>query len=244
MDSQSTANSSQVAPAAASPQETDTLKQLRAFLSKHSDLDVLRHWSTDPLPGAPIILDEAVGVFPDLEWYDNSRMPNVPSKITKVGLTIFPMTALQQCKSPADFSTRIKQAEVFHLRILDNCHMRNKSHGFEDAEKNSLYCKTRFIAEDEVQQIFVDILNNQKTKDGSKAPVILVGHGWNHDEEQLKKHWKFNINKLDSVVYKVHTLAKPAQQAGIIPVPDRAAGQSNPKFDDMLAGFGIDLDGL
>ncbi|CAO2655017.1 Nn.00g117500.m01.CDS01 [Neocucurbitaria sp. VM-36] len=221
MSHQTSINTNQLTLDATSFQGRDEFNQLRAFLSQYTDLEVMRHWSSNPLPGAPAILEDAVGIFPDLEWFDNTLMPNVASKITEIGLAVCPMTALRQCNSPTEFSTVIEQSSVFHIRILDNCHMRNKSRGFEDAEKNSLYCGTRFLAEDEAQRIFVNFLNSQKTKDGRNAPVLLIGHGWNKDEEQLRKHWKLNVTKLDCVVYKVLTLARPVQAAGIIPVLDR-----------------------
>lgn len=56
----------------------------------------------------------------------------------------------------------------------------------------------------------------------------------------MKEHWKLKMSKLDCVVYKVMTLSKPAQQAGIIPKPNRKLEGKAPRFDNMLASFGVD----
>tara|TARA_R110002003_G_scaffold814_2_gene21544 strand:+ start:2928 stop:4304 length:1377 start_codon:yes stop_codon:yes gene_type:complete len=222
-------------------------QEIRDFLGPHTDLQVLRHFTTHPLPNAPPGLERAVGIAPDFEWHSqnpNNIIPQLEGKITQVGYTVFPMCALRECKKPADFPALLKKASIAHIRVQDNCHLRSKARIFVNTECNSLYAPTRFIEEEEVKTIFKDLLDNQLLEDGSKAPVIIIGHGWEHDELQIKNQWKMKLSKLDSVVYKVFSLAKLAAQAGIIPFPDRHLGQTYPKFDSLLAGFQIDMTGM
>jgi hypothetical protein len=39
----------------------NTCKGARDFLPEYKDIDVLRHWTIAPIPGAPAILDRAIG---------------------------------------------------------------------------------------------------------------------------------------------------------------------------------------
>ena len=244
MANQNTSKTLKQTSSTMSHQEKTELQELRAFVSKHTDLEVMQHFSNKPLPEAPRILNDAVAVFPDLEWFDNRQMLKAPQKITEVGYTVLPLIALQHCKSPEDFPALIKKAAVYHIRVLENCHIRNKAEAFKDAEKNSLFCPTRFVAEAEAKRIFANTLNTQTMKNGRRAPVIVVGQGWNHDVTMLKNEWQFNINKLDGVVHTIKSLGTLAQQAGIIPKPDKSLGQKLPKFDELLAGFGVQIEGL
>lgn len=79
--------------------DTSVFKDLNAFLNKHTSLNVLRHFTDSRLPHAPGLIDDAVGVFPDLEWFDNSNRPQVPQKITELGLATLKMSALRLQKS-------------------------------------------------------------------------------------------------------------------------------------------------
>jgi hypothetical protein len=241
-------NDTQDALAAVSFVYPKSLQGARDFLAKHKDIDVLRYYTTDPISGAPAILDHAVGVAPDLEWYSAAPKAKITeqleNKITQVGWTVFPMSALKDCKSPEDFPRLIKKAAVYYIRVIDTCHLRSKAKVLLDAEYNPLYCPTRFVSKEEAKSIFKDVLDNQILEDGSKAAVILIGHAWDHDEANLKKDWSFSVGKLDSIVYKVFSLAKLAVQAGIIPAPSKALGESLMILDVMLERFQVDMTGI
>jgi hypothetical protein len=92
--------------------DPNTYKNARAFLAKHKDIEILRHWTTAPIPGAPAILDHAIGVALDLEWHpenQNHPTPEIDGKITQIGYTVFLMSALSDCRGPADFSTLLRR---------------------------------------------------------------------------------------------------------------------------------------
>jgi hypothetical protein len=249
------------------------------------------------------MLDEAVAVFPDLEWFNNDRRPYVPQKmsrfgvspaptfhllatthlkelrlsrlalftvtyldklsiasatqpqfnpsilpthvpqqkITELGFTVPHMSELRKCKMPAEFKTIFAKAQKFHIRIAEHCHLRNDELGLKDAEQHSLYCETRFVSEEDTKKIFIDFPSNIWTKDGHLAPVILVRHGWNNDEDKVIDHWNLRPSKLPGVVKTVKSLARLAQQVFIIPASDYAAGKPNPKIEEMLTDFGVDF---
>ncbi|KAF1832992.1 hypothetical protein BDW02DRAFT_580780 [Decorospora gaudefroyi] len=229
MSAQPTVNGAQKSPVAMSLERLEKFQALSEFLKNCSDLEVLRHLAgLKLLPGAPAILEMAMLVFPDLEWFNSKSNTNVPDKITEIGYATVPVAALRDCKGPDDFPALLKEAAVYHIRVLENCHMRNK--GFNGSKTAG---------------IFKDVLNNYVAENGQRVPVILAGHAWHNDEEHLKKEWNLRLNKLTSVVRKVENLAMLARQADIIPVLNKAAGESNPKFDTLLEGFGVDnVEGL
>jgi hypothetical protein len=222
----------------------NTCKGARDFLPEYKDIDVLRHWIIAPIPGAPAILDHAIGVAPDLEWHPDNAAPEIKDKITQIGYTVFPMSALSDCQGPADFSALLKKASIMYIRVIENCHLRTTMPKFKDSEKNSLFCPTRFVAQADAKTVLEDVLNNQTLEDGSKAPVILIGHRWKSDISQLKKEFKLSVPKLERVVCTIESLARLAEQADIIPASDRALGERLPDFDTMLEdGFKINLAG-
>jgi hypothetical protein len=131
-----------------------------------------------------------------------------------------------------------------YIRVIENCHPETAHPKFKDTERNSLFCPTRFVAQADAKAVPQDVLDNQTLEDGSKAPVILIGHGWNFDEHALKKEFNLSTPKLEGIVFEIKSLGRLAEQAGIIPAPQKALGESYPNFDHMLeAGFMINLAG-
>jgi hypothetical protein len=59
------------------------------------------------------MLDEAVGVFPGLKWFNNERRRFVSQKITELGFTVLPISELRNCKTPADFKAILAKAQKF-----------------------------------------------------------------------------------------------------------------------------------
>jgi hypothetical protein len=154
------------------------------------------------------------------------------------------MSALSDCQGPADFSALLKKVSIMCVRVIENCHFRTTMPNFKDTEKNSLFCPTRFVAQADAKTVLEDVLNNQTLEDGSKAPVIPVGHGWKSDVAQLNKEFKLSVPKLERVFCTIESLARLAEQADIIPAPHRTLGERLPDFDTMLEyGFEIDLAG-
>lgn len=137
----------------------------------------MQHFWNKPLPNAPSPLEKAIGIPPDLEWYDNSENSKIPQKITELGVCALPMMALRDCKDPDGFLTLLKQVKAIYIRLLENFHMRNMNFAFKDAEKYSLFRETRFVPEAEARRILVEMLDGQMTEDGYRAPVIFFGQG-------------------------------------------------------------------
>jgi len=157
----------------------NTLEGVKAFCKGRKALDLVRSFSTTPIPGAPAKWDDTLGICLDLEWYN--QPPDKPMEIiNEGGLVVFPMKKLRGCKSPNDFEDLIRNFAVHHLRIVETCHMRNKGKDkfgipFGDTELNPRFCQTRFVTKSEAQAVLVQFLDNQRCDDGSKRPVIFFG---------------------------------------------------------------------
>jgi hypothetical protein len=236
----------QNALAAKTLQEPETFETARAFLKQYTDLEILRHWTTSPLPGAPAILDNTIGVAPDLEWHSQNKddiIPELEGKITQVGYAIFPMATLLDCKAPADFAPLLKKVAIHYIHVIENCHLRMTGKKFVNTEKHPLFCSTRLVSEADVKDHLVQVLDKQILTNGSKAPVVLIGHGWQNDEIRMKEEWKLRIPKLDSIVAKVDSLGRMAAQAGLVLMSNRLLGISFPNLDTILQNFGVNLDG-
>ncbi|KAI4934214.1 hypothetical protein J4E85_002070 [Alternaria conjuncta] len=222
----------------------NTLEGVKAFCKGRKALDLIRSFSTTPIPSAPAKWDDTLGVCLDLEWY-NQPPDNPMEIINEGGLVVFPMKKLRSCKNPSDFENLIRNFAVHHLRIVETCHMRNKGKDkfgipFGDTELNPRFCQTRFVTKSEAQAVLVQFLDNQRCDDGSKRPVIFFGQGLNNDERQLKEQWNLNTAKLDSIVLTIRSLGALASHAGIVAAPDKERGESLPRFVELLRGFQVD----
>lgn len=124
---------------------------------------MLRHWANHPLPNAPKILEDAVGVAPDLEWLKqdpkNKIVDQIEGKITQIGWTVFPMSILKECRTPAEFPALIKKAAIYYVRVMENCHLRAKEYFLKDTETIPLYCPTRLVLEDEAKAVLSGVLD-------------------------------------------------------------------------------------
>jgi hypothetical protein len=226
----------------------DTIEGVKAFCKGRKALDLVRSFVTAPIPEAPAKWNETLGVCLDLEWYN--QPPNNPMGIiNEAGLVVFPMKKLRDCKGPSDFANLIRNFAVYHLRIVENCHMRNKGKDkfgipFDNTELNPRFCQTRFVTKTEAQAILTQFLNNERCDDGSKKPVIFFGQGLNNDERQLKEQWGLNTPKLDSIVLTIRSLGALTSHAGIVAVPNKESGESLPRFVELLRGFQIDTAGI
>jgi hypothetical protein len=96
--------------------DPNTYKNARAFLAKHKDIEILRHWTTAPIPGAPAILDHAIGVAPDLEWHPENQnrvhgLPDVRDERLKGDLPTSPpfQRRYQSCTSESSRTVTLEQ---------------------------------------------------------------------------------------------------------------------------------------
>lgn len=132
---------------------------------------------------------------------------------------------------------------------METCHMRNTDLEvfgiqFGDAERNSLSAPTRFVHQCESLSVLKTFLDDQRCDDGLKKPVILIGHGFNHDEEHFKSEWNWDIRygALKSVVYTITSLTGLGIRAGIFPKPPKAEPgepSNSLRFHDLLIEFNI-----
>jgi hypothetical protein len=144
-------------------------------------------------------------------------------------------------QAPNDLLPLLKKIQMHHHHILKACHMCNRKPWGNDAEKNSLYCTTRFLSRDKAIECFVNDFNNQTDENGNRVPVILLGHAWHNDQGHLSEQWQLKINKLESVIFTIGNLATLGRQAGIISDSE----VTNPGFDKQLQNFGVStFDGL
>jgi hypothetical protein len=220
----------------------ESLTYMRQQLSKYNEIQIARHFTGDPLSNVYKKFNEDVGVCIDLEWHNN-----IPEgKINEIGLVVFPMSALRDCQSPADFKCHIAKFAVYHIRVLETYHMRNSGrdaydNSFFDAEQHSIFAPTRFVPQLEVIEILQGFLDHQRCDDGTKRPVVVIGHGFRNDEENLKADWNFEIRKLEGVVYIIRSLSLLGVRAGIFSKPDKDSGERNLKFHEILVGFRFNI---
>jgi hypothetical protein len=147
METTSPLQAVQTALAATTIEDSAAFKTTREFMSKFTELKVLRHWANYPLPSAPKILEDAVGVAPGLEWHTSDPSTKVTeqieNKITQVGWTVLPMSILKECHTPAEFPALIEKTAIYYIRVIDNCHLRSKLYFLKDTETNRLLCLRR-----------------------------------------------------------------------------------------------------
>jgi hypothetical protein len=87
------------------PSVEATLCSIRDDSEHCSELQVLRHFTTNPIKGIQSSFEAALGIVIDLQFYlqnPKDTIPELEDKLTQVGYTTFPMAALRKCKSPAD----------------------------------------------------------------------------------------------------------------------------------------------
>jgi hypothetical protein len=111
--------------------------------------------------------------------------------------------------------------------------MRNKYEGAQDAEKNSLYAKTRFVPVEELKDKFTELIDGHRLADGSRAAVIYLGQALHFDKGKLRKHWKLNLDEYPSVVYTLGSITQLAIEAGV------HINQSSKSLATSINGFGI-----
>jgi hypothetical protein len=141
-------------------EEAEGFKEVSKWIfdNRIQELALLQHPAGIKLiAGAPAALNKAGLLGVDLEWYANDDTPKVPNSIKGNGYCIICRSDLKVCKHPGDLLALLKKLQVHHQRILETCHMRNRKPWAADAEKNSLYCETRFVPREKAIELFVDV---------------------------------------------------------------------------------------
>jgi hypothetical protein len=206
------------------------VSDLRKYLVKYTQLEVLRHFLGQPLPDAPKILDQAVFVGLDLEWWEHDRPQ--PSPITEVGLSVLRGKDLLTHGPNDTLLDLLKCVDVHHMRIIETCHFRNNILA-PKAEDNFLFGETRFLKQDEAKNLLLSFLRGEAI-DAENVPIILLGHGGTQlqsDKTQLSDCWKVSVMSTGNIVYTM-TTSPLAHQAKV-----RAEELSG--LPELLNGFGI-----
>ncbi|PSN61759.1 hypothetical protein BS50DRAFT_639044 [Corynespora cassiicola Philippines] len=92
----------------------------------------------------------------------------------------------------------LKKLDVFHLRILETCHLCNYLGAFQDREMMFRFGNTCFVDREMAKKMLESQLNLRDT-DGNPAPVIIIGHGYKFDQVHLKREWHLDITKFGSI---------------------------------------------
>lgn len=102
--------------------EESPLAALSAYLTQHSELSILQHFLSRPLPNAPSLLNDAVFVGLDMEWWERQ-----PASITETGFAVFKGSdLLAYDSSTMSLLDLLQKFEFFHTRIIETCHMENR----------------------------------------------------------------------------------------------------------------------
>ncbi|KAH9876623.1 hypothetical protein J1614_003755 [Plenodomus biglobosus] len=86
----------------------------------------------------------------------------------------------------------LKKISFYHLRILENAHLKTDAHWMKGAEGNR-FGHSRFVSFAEARGILDSLFNQPIVSDepelqGCKKPVILIGHAISHDRLNCKNH--------------------------------------------------------
>jgi hypothetical protein len=66
-----------------------------------------------------------LGAIGQKKWLWN----DAEGKITEIGFKTFAMAALRKCKTPIDFAAVFNESPIYHMCIIEDCHLRNTGFG-------------------------------------------------------------------------------------------------------------------
>jgi hypothetical protein len=93
-----------------------------------------------------------------------------------------------------------------------------------NTERHSLLAKTRFVTQADAIAILKTQLEEDRSEDGSKRPIILIGEGFQNDEEYFLSKWKWDICTLHTAVFRIRSLGPFGGLGSILPKVDRDIG--------------------
>jgi hypothetical protein len=159
-----------------------------------------------PLPATPPIakalIEYIVTICVDTEaWTSNTDEP------TEVGLAYLERKHVAGTK-PGDHGVNfLKQLQFFHLRLMENTHLKSNNKESKGAEGNR-FGHSRFVTIDEAKSCMDELFNQYITDKpelaGCKRPVILIGHALLHDEKNIKR-LEYDFSRHGNLVAKVDT---------------------------------------
>lgn len=172
-------------------------------------MEMLQHFLGHRLPHAPALLDDAVIVGLDAEWFERGN-----KDITELGIAIIDTRDL----SGASFNSAwevLEKMNVYHARIAENAHMVNTKYcpGRPDMFQ---FGQTRFVTKYEARQVLIDAFCHDDREGTRNRPVVFVGHAVDNDVEMMNKHFGIDLNSLGSIIATIDTQVL-ALEAGIAP---------------------------
>jgi hypothetical protein len=207
------------------PPVENPLASLKRCLTNQPSLTILRHFLGARITTAPNLLDEAVFVGLDMEWWEHK-----PGPITENGLAILKGKDMLNRQPSDPIHELFNKIEIYHTRVIESCHLTNRSLA-PAAARNFLFGTTRWIHQSDAKALIIELFTKWRCPDGSLAPVILLGHGLNEDVKHLKMQWGMNIAEINNIVYIMET-SRLANQARLITA-------QNAKLEVLIQGFGI-----
>lgn len=117
------------------------MKKLKDFFTGRCSLEVLRYFCDDSgMANVPHLelLGKTKFISLDEEWWQYEHLND---RITELGLVIIKAGDIR--KNGLNITKTLLDAETYHLRPIENCHMINHQLNL-NSERHALYAHTRF----------------------------------------------------------------------------------------------------
>ncbi|ORY03760.1 hypothetical protein BCR34DRAFT_544959 [Clohesyomyces aquaticus] len=189
----------------------ELIAQLTTFLSHHSESTVMRHFLGMPLPEAPSLLNHAILVGIDTEWWEKDPKPT-----TEIGIVELDASYLQRQAPGVHAENILTKMRVSHARVIPYAHLVNRFKGHGDPEQFD-FGQTVFATPTELQMMLIQKFSGRLGQYGnSLRPVIFVGHAVKNDFEKLQESFGINLPNIGSIIKVIDTqsLAKEARIHG------------------------------
>jgi hypothetical protein len=172
------------------------------FVSNAPMLDLMRHFLGLHIKGGPAELNDVVIVGLDAEWWEKE-----PNHITELGFSVLrtgELAGLQPGPHGINFLSKMK---FYHVRIQPFSHLENRQYTPGDPEQFH-FGSTRFVSLEEARNLLVDMFQWPTSRtDGTKLPVVLMGHDVGNDIAKMHSHFGVNIGQYITAVVDTQELA-------------------------------------
>lgn len=153
--------------------------------------------------------------------------------VTEIGVTILPAKLAREYAEHLGLEGMLQHTVTHHWRVLEHCHMRNKLPKLNPgAERNFLFAHTRFVKKAEITGELIKVFHG-RSKAGSKAPVILIGHAIWHDTHKIKRRHGLDVEKIPNIIFQIKGMDELAMSLGI-------QESKNGSLSKILQSFGVD----
>ncbi|KAF2250384.1 hypothetical protein BU26DRAFT_594219 [Trematosphaeria pertusa] len=186
---------------------TDPLKaELHAFLSTHTDTNVLRHFLGTSFPFAPLHLNDCAIVCLNLEWWQKEPHPTTEIGIAELHPTgIFPTVHAENI---------LREIRVAHARVMENAHLLNHFHGSGNPDVFH-FGTTKFVCIEEARDVLVNTFVRPSADGTMLQPIIFLAHDADKKFEHVKEKFGLDLLALGTIVKVIDTQTL-ARQAGIL----------------------------